>query len=61
MENDVRPQDGEPVDPREDELDDAVSAADDTGMVASQQLLNEEEILEHTEAPPGDEREEPPR
>ena len=58
MENDVRPDDGEPVDPREDELDDAVSAADDTGMVASQQLLNDEEILEHTEAP-DDEREQP--
>ena len=58
MENDMRPDDGEPVDPREDELDDAVSAADDTGMVASQQLLNDEEILEHTAAP-DDEREQP--
>lgn len=56
MENDIRPDDGEPVDPREDELDDAVSAADDTGMIASQQLLNGEEILEHTQLP-DDERE----
>ena len=51
MENDVRPQDDQPINPREDELDDAVSAADDTGMVASQQILTQEEILEHVQAP----------
>jgi hypothetical protein len=38
-----------------DERDDAVMAADDTGLLASQHLVVEEEILEHTE-PPEEER-----
>lgn len=40
---------------RSDEFDEAVIAADDTGLLASQHLVVEEEILEHTE--PGQEPE----
>lgn len=32
---------------QDDELDDAIIAADDTGMITEQQLIAEEEILEH--------------
>ena len=32
---------------QDDELDDAIIAADDTGMISEQQLIAEEEILEH--------------
>ncbi len=35
---------------KNDELDDAIINADDTGMVASQHLLIEEELLRPTEA-----------
>lgn len=32
---------------QDDELDDAIIAADDTGMITEQQVIVEEQILEH--------------
>lgn len=35
----------------DDDLDEAVTAADDTGMVSAERLISEEPIIEATEEP----------
>ena len=49
MENDRRPGPDTEIEDDEDERDDAVIAADDTGMLSNQRAIDDEEIREHTE------------